>query len=117
MNSTALAVLRELSVLDGVECTPDLVFSCGGERIAEAEAVGETLLLEILCHPLDVPALVEEYACCSLSGSGESRRIRMFFVTGPSPEERSALLEAFRSALDRVAPGGPGTQDERSEDG
>jgi hypothetical protein len=105
LNSVLHSVLRDLSALDGVECSPGLVFTFEGEKIAEGEATGDALLLDVLCHPLDVPALIEEYACCSAQGALEGARIRFFFVAAPSPDERSALNEAFMSAIDRASPG------------
>jgi hypothetical protein len=117
LDNVLSAVLRDLSAVDGIECSPDLVFTFGGEKIAEAEAAGDTLLLDVLCHALDAPALVEEYSCCSASGPLAGGRIRFFFVAAPSPEERSALLEAFRSAVDRVSPGrSPDETAERGQD-
>lgn len=117
LNRVLSSVLRNLSCIDGVECSPDFVFTFGDQKIAEAEAVGDTLLLEVLCHTLDAPALVEEYSCCAASGPLSSGRIRFFFVEAPSPDELSALLEAFRSAVDRVSPGaGPGDTPERDQD-
>jgi hypothetical protein len=115
LNSALHSVLRDLSALDGVECTPDLVFTFEGEKIAEGEAAGDTLLLDVLCHPLDAPALIEEYACCSAQGTLEGARIRFFFVMAPSPDERSALLEAFMSAIDHASSGK--SSDETTEEG
>jgi hypothetical protein len=115
LNGVLQAVLRDLSALDGVECSPDLIFTFAGEKIAEGEVVGDTLLLDVLCHILDVPALIEEYACCSAQGSLEGGRIGFFFVAAPSPDERSALNEAFMSAIDRASP--VGSSDETTEGG
>jgi rubredoxin len=73
--------------------------------IAECEEVGETLLLDVRTHELDAPMLIEEYTCCRSAARAEAGWTRVVLLTAPGMEEISAVMEAFRSAIDRVAPG------------
>lgn len=111
MNGALLGLLRDLSVLEEVDCTPGLVFSYRGSVIAEADASGESVTLDVRCHPLDAPALLEEYGCCSAPGTLESGLVRFELLSPASEEEKSALLEAFRSAMDLAGErvGSPGS--------
>ncbi len=63
------------------------------------------MLLDVRCHPLDAPALIEEYGCSSAPGTLESGLIRFELLSPASDEEKSAILEAFRSAMDLAGEG------------
>ncbi len=105
MNAALRDVLAGLSGFEDLECGEDLRFTFLGQVIAEAEAVGDALTLDILCHPLDAGPLVEEYPFARpVAARVPEGWVRMVFLSAPGPEERSAVMEAFHSAMDRVSP-------------
>jgi len=105
MNSILRMVLGQFPVIDGLTFTEDLRFFYDGKLIAECEAVGETLMMDIACHELDAPIFLEEFEFCRKSKGREPGWIRIELMVSPGREELSAVKEAFLSAIDRVAPG------------
>ncbi len=105
MNRALQMVLAELPVTDGLTCTEDLRFFYEGSPIAECEAVGDTLILDIHCHELDVPILIDEFEFCRPAKARGPEWVRIVLMISPGREELSAVKEAFMSAIDRVAPG------------
>jgi rubredoxin len=105
MNRALQMVLGELPVTDGLTCTEDLRFFFDRHLIAECETVGDTLIMDIHCHELDVPILQEEFEFCRVSKDREAGWMQIVLMISPGREELSAVKEAFMSAIDRVAPG------------
>ncbi|NLP04444.1 hypothetical protein GX411_00635 [Candidatus Fermentibacteria bacterium] len=106
MNRALADVLRHLASLEEIACDGDLRLSFMDTVIAEMEEAGESLLMDVRCHPLDAPAMVEEYECCRPANRVEEGWIRIVLLTSAGRDEISAVMEAFRSAMDRVAPDG-----------
>jgi rubredoxin len=105
MNSALQMVMGELPVIDGLTCTEDLRFFFDGEPVAECEAIGDTLIMDIHCHEMDVPILIEEFEFCRIAEDREPGWIRIMLMISPGREELSAVKEAFLSAIDRIEPG------------
>lgn len=115
MNDALRMVLAVASSMEGLESGPDMKLRYLGEILAEIDAEGDSVIIDVRCNPLDSGPLVEEYPCCAPDrGRQEDGWVTFIFSAPPGPDELSAVAEALYSGMDRIMPdaGGADIQEE-----